>query len=63
MIGLLAQGEAEVFDPASVGTGKRAVQARLRSIGGTDVTDLVLLRVEPRRLVWWEGWTSGTVTP
>jgi hypothetical protein len=26
-------------------------------------SDAVLVRLRPNRLVWWRGWTSGTVTP
>ena len=63
MTGLLVQGHADVFDPMAVRGGKRALLARLQAIGGVPVTDAMLARVEARRLVWWHGWTSGTVTP
>jgi hypothetical protein len=58
MTGLLAQGPAQLYSPAQTTTGGRALAARL----GASTPDLALVRLRPDRLVWWRGWTSGTVT-
>jgi hypothetical protein len=57
MVGMLLQGSAEVFDPRTVTRGRADLLGRL---GGDE--RLALVRVTPRRIVWWEGWTSGAVT-
>ncbi len=57
MAGMLLQGTASLFSPQAGGRGRRALLERL---GGRE--DLVLVRIRPRRAVWWKGWTSGTVT-
>jgi Pyridoxamine 5'-phosphate oxidase len=62
MTGLLVQGPAEVFDLATVRTGKRAVAARLPAAHPPTEGNTVLVRIRPARLVWWRGWSSGTVT-
>lgn len=56
MAGILAMGRAEIFDPRAVTRGKAALARALEGDG-----DGVLVRLRPTRLVWWEGWASGTV--
>jgi hypothetical protein len=55
MAGILAMGRAELFDPRAVTRGGAALA---RALEGDD--DAVLVRLAPTRLVWWEGWASGT---
>jgi len=62
MSGMLLQGVTDVFVPESVTRGHRALLARLGEIATGDPEDLSLLRLRPDRIVWWRGWTSGTVS-
>jgi pyridoxamine 5'-phosphate oxidase-like protein len=59
MLGCMVQGEADVFVPAEVRTGRRALAAAIERTGGDPDRD-ALLRLRPERVVWWEGWTSGS---
>jgi hypothetical protein len=54
MAGMLLRGEAELFATSGTRTGRRA----LRRLIDDDET---LVRLRPTRVVWWRGWTSGTV--
>lgn len=54
MAGMLLRGTARVYSRAGTARGRRALAAR---VGPGEV----LLRLVPERVVWWEGWTSGTV--
>jgi hypothetical protein len=61
MLGCMVQGTADVFVPSQVRTGRTALAAAIaRAGGGADRTSLVRLR--PKRVVWWEGWTSGSTS-
>ena len=59
MLGCMVQGEADVFVPAEVRTGRRALATAIERTGGDPGRD-ALLRLRPGRVVWWEGWTSGS---
>ncbi|HXF35743.1 MAG TPA: hypothetical protein VNO17_01010 [Actinomycetota bacterium] len=59
MVGFTARGRAAAFVPGRLSSGATSARARLRELGA-DV-DAVLLRVQPERLTWWRGWSSGTV--
>jgi hypothetical protein len=68
MRGLLVQGRGEAFAPGPTVRGVRALRSRLASLApllGGDTgprggQGLVLLRLRPHRVVWWEGWASGS---
>jgi hypothetical protein len=62
MTGLMLQGRVEAFALGETSRGLRALRARLARRGGEDIDDPVLLRLRPDRLVWWQGWSSGTTT-
>lgn len=62
MVGVMAQGDAVAFDLRALGSGRRSAASIARS-AGADADDVVLVRLSPRRLVWWRGWSSGTVVP
>jgi hypothetical protein len=62
MTGMLLQGNAEVFDPRQVERGRAALDRAIEGVAGPRADPQVLIRLRPDRLVWWEGWTSGTVT-
>jgi hypothetical protein len=57
MTGLLLQGRASLYSPDSVSRGRAALLQRLQ---GDE--DLALVRLRPERIVWWQGWSSGSVT-
>ena len=57
MVGAMFQGRAACFVEGEVGQGAKSMASLARSIA-PDATALV--RVSPRRAVWWRGWTSGS---
>jgi pyridoxamine 5'-phosphate oxidase-like protein len=61
MLGCMVQGVAEVFVPSDVRTGRTALAAAIARAGG-DADRMSLVRLRPRRVVWWEGWTSGSTS-
>jgi hypothetical protein len=62
MQGLLVRGPGSVFDPARVHAGARALRDRIAAADPrSEPGGAVLVRVQPSRLVWWEGWSSGVV--
>jgi len=62
MVGAMVQGTATAFAVDRLASGKRSASARA-SAAGLDPEGAMVLRVVPRRLVWWRGWDSGTVAP
>ena len=68
MVGMLVQGSAEAFSARFTRRGNRALRLHLEqvleSLGADprDASRFDLIRLRPSRVVWWRGWTSGTVT-
>ena len=62
MTGVLAQGDASIHRISSLRSGRTSA-ARIAERAGLDAKDAAIVRVLPRRLVWWRGWDSGTVQP
>jgi hypothetical protein len=60
MVGAMFQGVAEFFVEGSVGSGAKTMRAIVE--GFAPASD-ALVRITPRRVVWWRGWTSGSTTP
>ena len=61
MTGMLFQGEGRLFALDSVRKGKDALRRRLQGSGKrTRPGDLALALLRPSRVVWWDGWTSGS---
>ncbi len=60
MVGAMVRGEGEVFAVGRLSTGRRSAD-RVAQLAGVDPKGAALVRVRPRRLVWWRGWSSGTV--
>ena len=62
MAGMVLQGSAELFSPTRARKGgarlRGALEEGWRGLGWADP---VLVRLRPLRVVWWRGWTSGTV--
>ena len=60
MVGAMIQGVGAFFVDGQVGSGAKTVQTIARGIAPAAGT---LVRITPRRTVWWKGWTSGSTTP
>jgi hypothetical protein len=59
MLGCMVQGPADVFVRSEVRSGRRALDEAVLQTGGDPRSD-ALVRLRPGRVVWWEGWTSGS---
>ena len=59
MVGAMVQGTGSIFTLAGLGTGARTVKGLLKSI---DPVADALVRIEPTRVVWWHGWSSGSAS-
>ncbi len=60
MTGALVQGIGEVHVLSRLRSGRAAAE-RLVERAGALPDGMALVRVRPRRVVWWRGWASGTV--
>jgi hypothetical protein len=60
MVGAMFQGTASFAVDGEVGSGASSLRSLASSIapGATAVA-----RVTPTRVVWWQGWTSGSAEP
>jgi hypothetical protein len=61
MIGAMAQGIGQAFLPDRLRAGGRSAEEMVRRTG-KDPEGAALVRIRPGRLVWWRGWSSGSVT-
>lgn len=61
MLGAMARGRGDVFVVAGLASGGRSASA-VAGDAGAAPTGAAVVRVSPDRLVWWRGWTSGTVS-
>jgi hypothetical protein len=63
MSGMVLRGSAALYSPGEARRGAAELRDRIRLAGTTEdaVEDAVLIRLRPSRVVWWLGWTSGTV--
>jgi hypothetical protein len=57
MVGAMFQGTAACYVDGAVGQGAKSMATLARAIAPDGSA---LLRVQPRRAVWWRGWTSGS---
>jgi hypothetical protein len=57
----MAQGIGEVFLLDRLRAGGRSAEEMVRRTGA-DPEGAALVRIRPGRLVWWRGWSSGSVT-
>ncbi len=60
MLGCMIQASADVYVPSRVRSGRTALGSAIARAGGQAERD-ALVRLWPGRVVWWEGWTSGSV--
>lgn len=58
MLGAMARGVADLHATRALASGARSA----REIASTaEDENVVLARIRPERIVWWRGWSSGTV--
>jgi hypothetical protein len=62
MEGAMVRGDAHVLVPRRLRSG-RASAARLLEGMDLEPTRSVLVSMTPSRIVWWRGWSAGTVVP
>jgi hypothetical protein len=64
MMGMLLQGSARAFAAETNGGVRSVLERRVRRFDLRDWEgrSIAMFRIRPDRVVWWEGWTSGTVT-
>ncbi len=58
MVGAMVQGTASVAVLDGLGSGAKTARALATSI---DPEAGALMRIAPSRIVWWKGWTSGSL--
>jgi hypothetical protein len=58
MVGTMFQGDASFYVDGMVGSGATSLRSLATSLSATATA---LVRVKPRRVVWWRGWSSGSV--
>jgi nitroimidazol reductase NimA-like FMN-containing flavoprotein (pyridoxamine 5'-phosphate oxidase superfamily) len=60
MVGAMARGDGEIHVTGHLTSGQPSARDVARRAGVSDDA-VALVRVRPRRFVWWQGWESGTV--
>jgi nitroimidazol reductase NimA-like FMN-containing flavoprotein (pyridoxamine 5'-phosphate oxidase superfamily) len=59
MTGVMVRGRAEIAAPGGLTSGGGSLARLVAAAGAPE--DAALVRLRAGRLVWWQGWTSGTV--
>jgi nitroimidazol reductase NimA-like FMN-containing flavoprotein (pyridoxamine 5'-phosphate oxidase superfamily) len=60
MMGAMIRGHGQVAVVAELTSGTGSV-TRIAEQAGVEPSDAVLVGIRPATVVWWHGWTSGTV--
>jgi len=58
MVGAMVQGTGAIFVLDGLGSGAKTARKLAVSI---DPEAGALVRIKPVRIVWWKGWTSGSL--
>jgi hypothetical protein len=58
MVGAMVQGQASFYVGDRLGSGAKTAR---QIAGSIQASADVLVRLAPTRLVWWKGWTSGSI--
>ena len=58
MVGVMVQGTGTIHLLEGLGSGAKTARALATSI---DPEAGALVRIAPTRLVWWKGWSSGSL--
>jgi nitroimidazol reductase NimA-like FMN-containing flavoprotein (pyridoxamine 5'-phosphate oxidase superfamily) len=61
MMGAMVRGTGEVAVVPRLASGGRSA-ARIARLAGIEPSDATLVRIRARSVVWWSGWSSGTVS-
>jgi nitroimidazol reductase NimA-like FMN-containing flavoprotein (pyridoxamine 5'-phosphate oxidase superfamily) len=62
MMGAMIRGHGQIGVVAEVASGGGSA-ARIARLAGVDPSDAALVGIRPGTVVWWRGWSSGTVSP
>jgi nitroimidazol reductase NimA-like FMN-containing flavoprotein (pyridoxamine 5'-phosphate oxidase superfamily) len=62
MLGAMARGAADVHVVDRLVSGARSARAVVSAVSA-EGSDVAVARIRATRIVWWRGWTSGTVVP
>jgi nitroimidazol reductase NimA-like FMN-containing flavoprotein (pyridoxamine 5'-phosphate oxidase superfamily) len=62
MMGAMIRGHGQVGVVSEVASGGGSA-ARIARLAGVEPSDAALVGIRPATVVWWRGWSSGTVTP
>lgn len=60
MVGAMVRGDGEIAITGRLASGDRSA-SRVAGLAGIEPVDAAVVRIRPRSLVWWRGWSSGTV--
>lgn len=60
MVGAMVRGDGEIAVASELSSGATSA-TRIARRAGLQADDVALVRVRPRTVVWWRGWSSGTV--
>jgi hypothetical protein len=60
MVGAMIRGEGDAVVGAQLSSGAGSLERIARS-ASVDPSDGAVVRMRPSSLVWWRGWTSGTI--
>jgi nitroimidazol reductase NimA-like FMN-containing flavoprotein (pyridoxamine 5'-phosphate oxidase superfamily) len=60
MMGAMIRGHGQVAVVAGLTSGTGSA-TRIAEQAGVEASDAVLVGIRPATVVWWQGWTSGTV--
>jgi len=60
MVGAMVRGDGEIAVVSELSSGATSA-TRIARRSGLKADDVALMRVRPRIVVWWRGWSSGTV--
>jgi nitroimidazol reductase NimA-like FMN-containing flavoprotein (pyridoxamine 5'-phosphate oxidase superfamily) len=61
MVGAMARGAGDLVVPGRLASGGRSASG-LAARAGTRTDAPALVRLRPETIVWWRGWSSGTVS-
>ena len=61
MMGAMFRGTGEVAVVSRLTSGATSA-SRIAQLAGEEASDVALVRVDARSVVWWRGWSSGTVS-
>jgi hypothetical protein len=62
MMGAMIRGHGQVAVTAGLTSGAGSV-TRIAELAGVEPSDAALVAIRPASVVWWQGWSSGTVSP